>query len=596
MLPRRVRRIREAASLQTQLTVTLFTLALALLAVAAVSAVVGNGLASHPDLQEFPVSQSTPTPRFVSQLLESPPGPTLSPTGARHPRHHRQYIALASIPAPPHASLRLLAEWIHISKILNRTLILPQLAAHEICDKSSNPFQLFVSPSAVRSDESVRSLEDLFQLGQGSQCNNCFGGDLLSLNAMSDAIIHPLADYVDVIEIDEFVGRMKVRFAKERKALSVVFVNNMENRVECSTAHDALDWPDWASQNTELLGAKLMPVSGIEFSDVCVFSLGHQSNSNPEDLDRTDLDEDSEDDEFSAGDTSRNHREQVREEADMKQNLQHTAESLFANPDVLQADLIVVRKLGSSQLLPSSFISPLIADTLLFPHKNIYSLVRTLLHGHGENYTPVLAVRWALPPESTISPEVAHSCASSLLLQIKKTLKMQNWNSGFVPTSQSADVIYEADPLNQDPRRYARVYLSFGGSIQHNNKSAAASSAALAQRHVASAQAFLRRRVRGFLDLAGLVSPLVGMMSGNTVFWRVFEEAVFEVSDIALLGISGGECHSGGQGDDEEFSARVRHRRNMRAKIIYPDVGDDDTDAARDSRGMRIVYRTLAWR
>ncbi|KAJ3119800.1 hypothetical protein HK100_000151 [Physocladia obscura] len=485
-------------------------------------------------------------------------------------------------------------------------------------DKSSSEFHLFVDfNSKLQNIHDAVSLKNWFQIYPSVELSKDESHtSLKELHDLSDIIVSPLNDFLDVIDIEEWAWKIEhgvTSFKSLQGRISTVFMNNVDESVECSSYHDSLDWPEWTFKNLASSSAsvELSPVFGSEFSDVCIYSpkvdhkliaskinFGENTEENNEDQEQTsDLTD------YQQMLLSRTSQRSVKH---LWESIKEIATILLLDPTIDAADLLIVRKSGTNSLFPPSFTNTLLSNTFLFPHKDIYTLVRQILHPQTQPYKPVLAVRWNMSPKF-LSHEAVRICSSSLLKQVKKVLKTQNWNSG---AFESVDEIFLTNPTNQEPQQEALVYFSSSLFPDHYDaytvfekpaKSGFAESINYGMSslppHLLHAYWFLRKRVPGYIDLSFLFE-LRDLNNFNGIFWKLLETALFEEADIAMLGLV---IDTGCNVDDSEmnegsFVMKIKERRKLRSAIIYPDLGEEDTDATRDSEGRKIVYKTVFWK
>ncbi|KAJ3240025.1 COPII coat Sec23p-Sfb3p heterodimer component [Chytriomyces hyalinus] len=524
------------------------------------------------------------------------------------PFTHRKFIALTTLPA----SLDLLAEWVLIAKHLKRTLIMPQI--------SNSLLNLPESPGLT-----AQSLSTLIQAYNPSNAS-----------VLDGPIISSLSDYIDIIEIDDWLQQMDARNERHQTNtsaplhLSAVFVSNVNEGVLCSSLHNALAWPEWisqrliqtqhrqtcrsSSQNTcsaqvvspwvfvppRMRGGGRAPA----FSDICLHSpenlnpriesihLSKNENALVQVGEEDDDDKDDADDDESAG-AQRDPKEvagqsvedRLREAAkEEKQYRQLTrayqsaaadvVSKLILNPDVMNADVLFVRKQGTQRLQPVIMTNSIVQD-FLTPHENIRHLVRKALRPAN---APLIAVRWIFSPtsDSQTAAKDSINCAASFIRSLKQTIKRHAWA--------------DANPT---------IYFSSPMFPQHNlgkwmTKQQPAFSDYPPDRHVISTYAYLRRRVPGrFVDPNILFERQE--LNSSALFWRVWEDAVFEEADVVFFKV--GVCGVNGRDgtwEETQFLKKIQYRRGLRRQ--YLDGKDQDADGEDVEVGPETVYRMIAWK
>ncbi|KAI9350260.1 hypothetical protein BDR26DRAFT_915181 [Obelidium mucronatum] len=600
-MQRRTNTQRRRDAQQTRVVTALGRLAFCLLSTAAFALVAVRGLVAW----------------HARAAAPSPAAPA-APAAQQHSSNLKQtrYLAIASLPSTSAISLSqtnliLLAEWILIAKALNRTLVLPAIEKYRTADKSYQAFNMEPLMSQIIHNTSVTELfssyvplEDWFQVYPQKIT---FSDTVSGLHEKSDSIISPLEEYIKVIGAREWVLTMQSRgyelnqTATDRHAVSVAFVNNVDDTVECSSDHDDLLWPEWTgSQSSFGIHIKEPTVlPSVIFqrivSDTCIFApsaselfLAELTSAKPT-VFKEQFDED--DDELGptegdlsnsavkgvGGEQHRNkeiekdsnlvNRRQLRAMENLQSSISEVAHALVGNPAVRNADLLVIRKQGNNQLFPSSFTDRLLQNTLLFPNQQIYKLIRNALR---KTKNPIVAVRWSINPME-LTQEESRTCAATLLKHIKKLLKMQNWHAGFLDTANTPLV---PDPFLGIPR-HATVFLSttlfpyFDAQDVFSKplKLTTLQSPSLhpIPQHLSNAYWFLRKRIRGFADLSFLFDKQE-LSSIHQVFWKIVEEAVFEDADIAVLGVGAdcnGEDNNGFWYDEKGFQEKVKTRIAM---------------------------------
>ncbi|KAJ3031205.1 UNVERIFIED_CONTAM: hypothetical protein HDU68_005811 [Siphonaria sp. JEL0065] len=321
----------------------------------------------------------------------------------------RKYLAITSLPTTSASSdtqtnLILLAEWILIAKHLNRTLILPTIEKYRTADKSYQTITLAPLVSRLRStsqnefiNDSEIPLEDWFQVYSNELYTgklNRFDDTILSLHEKSDSIINPLSEFINVIGFQQWVLRLQSRGRelqmmdnKNQSAnsnthpVSIAFVNNADEGVECSSDHDDIEWPEWtngrialgvgststtnsnAQQPQHPLNPSFLPDIKLKriTSDVCIFSpevvdsdlegLTSQpaDDSNKPHNEAGDIEDSEDEDDSPADDTERKespsaNRKQFRAVEAYQTSISAVANSLVGDPAIRDADIIVVQK------------------------------------------------------------------------------------------------------------------------------------------------------------------------------------------------------------------------------------------------------------
>ncbi|KAJ3231257.1 hypothetical protein HDU81_003912 [Chytriomyces hyalinus] len=392
---------RNRGAFQTKVTTSLGQLALLCLCLGAFGplsvSLVANQFRSNPaQRDEFGASYSSmaDTPRNISSSESSEPF-----TG-------QKFIALASLPA----SLDLLAEWVLIAKNLKRTLIMPHI--------SNSLLNLPESPGQT----APQSLSTLIQAYNPRNAS-----------ALDGPIISSLSDYTDIIEMEDWLQLMNIRNQREQTNnsgplhFSAVFVSNVNEGVLCSSLHNPLAWPEWisqrliqnhrrqscraSSQNTcsaqviapwvfvppRMGGDGKVPV----FSDICLHSpenldpriesihLSKNENALVQMGEEEDDKDEAEDDESAAAQrdpkdvagqsVEDNLKETAKEEKRYRQLVRAYQSAaaevilkLILNPDVMNADVLFVRKQGTQRLQPAIMTNSIVHDYLT-PHENIVS-------------------------------------------------------------------------------------------------------------------------------------------------------------------------------------------------------------------------------
>ncbi|ORY40110.1 hypothetical protein BCR33DRAFT_719516 [Rhizoclosmatium globosum] len=570
-----------------------------------------------------------PNPQTTLHLNPHPPS---TPQNLPHfPTEYPQ--TTASLPSHSHANLNLLAEWILIAHTLNRTLILPSLQRYRTADKSYQA--VFTDLSTQGGGEAAVAMADWFQVfgnweyadrvkgdGRGG-----FGDTIRELHAKSDSVVAPLTDYLRVVTVEEWNdvigdGGARKRGDSKEIPVSVVFVNNADVDVECSSEHDDLAWPEWtAGFNSSGHCVKFERV----VSDICLFSLKESDpaiedrimNQSPEEGMKVEEDDEDDEDENQNEDSSANSVAKQRTRMNrpvqiygcISETITETARLLVSDPSVHNADLLIVRKqclvlihnsvcTGQSSTFPIHFTSSLLSTTILSPHQSLYTLIRTALRTTTK--TPLVAFRWNLHESSfTLTQDQTRTCAATLLKHVKKILKMQNWHLGFLPPGYKPD---PSLPPPDDPIEHATVYMSTGLYPHYDAHdvfqkpvkltSLAPVSMNPPPQHLLNVYWFLRKRIHGYIDLSHLFEASQ-LASVHALFWRVVEEVLFEEADVFVYGGYGSECHGGGDGGSEN---KGMERRRVRGFEVFPEVSEDDTEAPRDGEGRRVVYRTLTWK